>query len=140
MTGSVSTTESAYHPLGVAGTFAVTVTSSVQTLGQLLATASKAIPIIAIEGNPKSFRFPTHLLLQSTFGNADSIYMTMDNVTAPVSSVSPTIGWEITPGGFIKIPNVAPFLENGEGVNVGNNTAFKFIADDDTYLAVIFTD
>lgn len=140
MTGSVSTTESAFNPLGVAGTFAVTVTSTAQTLGQLLATATAAIPIIPIEGNPVSSRFPTHLLLQSTFGNADSIYMTMDGVTAPVSAVSPTIGWEITPGGFVKLTNCANFLNNGKGVNAGNDTALQFIADDNTYLAVIFTD
>ena len=136
-----------YHPLPVPGVFAVTVTATPATLGALLAAAGAAIPVYSDKSLPASSpianRFPRHVIFQSTGGNANSIYITWDGQTAPNSTPNPVVGWELTPGGYVKFEDGYALLENainGGRILPDNDTAFQFVADAETALNVIFSD
>lgn len=131
-----------YQPLNVQGFFPITITATPSTLGALMAAANFTIPVIVRKdvAGGQTNRFPRHLLIQSTGGNSDSFYVTWDNATDPQSTPNPVIGWEVTPGGYVKFEDGYVLLENGEGINGTNNTAIRLVADGETAVNAVFSD
>ncbi len=144
MPNSRAVTSSAWSPTGVASVIPVTVTATPATLGALIVAAGSTIPLVADSNHPTvGYRYPRHVVFSSTAGNADSIYLTFDGKTDPQSTPNPIIGAEMAPGGEAKFEDGYALLENainGGVISGTNDTAFRFVADGDTLMCVIFSD
>jgi hypothetical protein len=129
-------------PASTTYAFSVTVTNAAKRLGG--AGGLLTIPSVPDEraslANPQRYRPPRHLILGNPSTNANSIWFTWDNNTAPAVGGP---GFELAAGMQVQFEVVGDtFYSHGPGDKIAINagSALQFIATANTTLNVTFSD